>query len=70
MADDKSFYFDVEERRAEKQRSRDEDARRLAAGEVTREELARENGLFSSPVISNMRVVSRFGRETESSRKK
>lgn len=31
------------DRAAEKQASRDEDERRLAAGEVTREELAREN---------------------------
>ncbi len=35
------------ERAAEKQASRDEDARRLAAGEVTREELARENSPFA-----------------------
>lgn len=69
MPDDKPLYFDVEKRRAEKQKARDEDARRLAAGEITREELARENGLFSSRIISNMRVVSRFGRNTEPPRK-
>ena len=39
--------FDPIERAAEKQASRDDDARRLAAGEVTREELARENGALS-----------------------
>lgn len=39
-------YYDPAERAREKQASRDEDARRLAAGEVTREELAQENGLF------------------------
>jgi hypothetical protein len=38
--------FDVEERRREKQASRDEDARRLAAGEVTPLELLKENCPF------------------------
>ncbi len=33
-------------RAAEKQASRDEDARRIAAGEVTREQLVRENCPF------------------------
>lgn len=36
-------------RAAEKQASRDKDARRLAAGEVTREEMAKENGSFAFP---------------------
>ena len=39
--------YDPAERAREKQASRDEDARRLAAGEVTREELARENSPFA-----------------------
>lgn len=56
-------YLDVRKRRAEKQASRDEDARRLAAGEVTREELAKENGLFSSPAIRNMKVVKRWAKK-------
>lgn len=52
------FRWPVERRRStlngrrralEKQASRDEDARRLAAGEVTREELAKENGSFAFP---------------------
>ncbi len=42
-----SETFDPEERRREKQASRDEDARRLAAGEATPAELARENSPFS-----------------------
>ncbi len=42
-----SETYDPEERRREKQASRDEDARRLAAGEVTPAELARENSPFS-----------------------
>ena len=53
-------YLDVQKRRAEKQAARDEDARRLACGEVTREELALENGLFSSPAIENMRIIRRW----------
>ena len=35
------------ERAAEKQASRDEDARALAAGEKTQDHLRRENGVFS-----------------------
>lgn len=38
-------------RAAEKQASRDEDARRLAAGEVSREQLSKENGSFSFPNV-------------------
>jgi hypothetical protein len=41
------YTYDPAERAAEKQASRDEDARRLAAGEVTREQLARENSPFA-----------------------
>lgn len=41
-------FYEPEERAREKQASRDEDARRLAAGEVTQEELARENSPFAS----------------------
>lgn len=36
--------YSPEERAREKQRSRDEDARALAAGEKSREDLRRENG--------------------------
>lgn len=61
MPEDKRLYFDVEKRRAEKQEARDEDARRLEAGEITKDELGSENGLFSSPIISNIRLVRRFG---------
>lgn len=41
--------LDVEERRREKQASRDEDQRQLDAGEITREELAKRNGSFAFP---------------------
>lgn len=43
-------FYDPAERAAEKQASRDEDARRLAAGEVTPQELARENSPFAGLV--------------------
>jgi hypothetical protein len=39
--------FDPEKRAEQKQASRDDDARRLASGEVTREQLRRENSVFS-----------------------
>jgi transcription elongation factor Elf1 len=38
--------YDPDVRAAQKQRSRDEDQRRLDAGEVTREELRKENDMF------------------------
>jgi len=41
-----ALRYSARERAAEKQASRDEDARRLAAGEVTPAELARENCPF------------------------
>lgn len=46
-----SRVISFEERQLEKQASRDEDARRLSAGEVTREELRRENGHFAFPEV-------------------
>ncbi len=39
--------LDIENRRQEKQDSRDADARALASGEKSREQLRRENGAFS-----------------------
>lgn len=57
--------FDPFERRAEKQALRDADAQALARGEVTREELARANGLFSSPVIINRWVVRTSDRRSK-----
>lgn len=45
--DDDANFFD--KRRQEKQASRDEDQRRLDAGEIAPEELAKENGAFSFP---------------------
>lgn len=39
--------FDPEERAREKQRSREEDARAVASGAKSRDELRRENGRFA-----------------------
>jgi len=48
--------FDPKERAREKQRSREEDARALASGEKSREQLRRENGHFA---FRNVRVSAR-----------
>lgn len=40
--------FNFEQRQKEKQAPRDEDQRRLAAGEVTRDQLRIENGAFAN----------------------
>jgi YgiT-type zinc finger domain-containing protein len=45
----KTLTYDPIERAREKQASRDEDQRRLDAGEITREELRKENGKFAFP---------------------
>jgi hypothetical protein len=50
------------ERAREKQRSRDEDARALASGEKSREELRRENSHF---VFPNVRVSLRGAKPLE-----
>ncbi len=42
-------YIDAEERFAEKERDREEDRRRLVAGEVTHAQLKRENEIFALP---------------------
>ena len=54
--------LDAKERAREKQRSRDEDARALASGEKSREELQRENGHLSFP---NARISLRGSKPLE-----
>jgi hypothetical protein len=54
--------FDPKERAREKQRSREEDARALASGEKSREELQRENGHF---VFANVRISLRGSKPLE-----
>lgn len=46
---DRTQLFDPEERAAEKQCSRDEDAEALRTGTKTREQLRKENGAFAFP---------------------
>ena len=50
-------YFNVAERRREKQEARDRDERLLASGEVTAEELNKRNGFFSALDFSQARIV-------------
>jgi hypothetical protein len=54
--------FDPKERAREKQRSREEDARALASGEKSREQLQRENGHF---VFPNVRISARGAKPLE-----
>ena len=57
-----SERFDPKERACEKQRSREEDARALASGEKTREQLRRENGFF---VFPRVRISARDSKPLE-----
>ena len=50
--------LDPEQRAREKQAARDEDARRLAAGEITVAELAKENGFFAGFDLSKARITA------------
>jgi hypothetical protein len=52
--------LDQAERQREKQASRDRDARRLASGEVSREQLSRENSFAGG--ISNTEITHIGGR--------
>lgn len=49
----------IEQRRKEKEKSRQDDCARLADGSVSKEELSRENGLFSSLPIRRVRIIDR-----------
>jgi hypothetical protein len=57
-----SDRFDQQERAREKQLSRDADARALASGEKSRDELRRENGHFA---FRNVRVTLRGAKPLE-----
>ena len=52
-------YFDPNERALEKQRSRDQDQADLESGKVSKEELSKRNGFFSSLDIKNGTIVRR-----------
>lgn len=49
--------FDPEQRAREKQASREEDARAVAAGEISPQALARRNGAFAFP-HERMRILA------------
>ena len=40
--------YNFEERQKEKQKSRNEDQRRLDSGEISRDDLRKENGIFAN----------------------
>jgi hypothetical protein len=52
-------YFNVAERRREKQESRDRDERLIASGEANPQQIAQQNGLFSALSPSQARLVHR-----------
>ena len=53
-------YFNVAVfRRREKQAARDRDEYLIASGQVSPQEIARRNGLFSAPDLLQVRLVQR-----------
>lgn len=52
-------HFSLQDRRNAKQRSRDEDAARVASGLVSERQLGLENGLFSVLDASKAKIVAR-----------
>lgn len=54
--------FDPKKRAAAKQASRDEDARKLAAGEITPQELRKRNGFFSALDVRKWVMVAIGGK--------
>lgn len=51
-----------QDRVAQKEQSRAADLMRLAAGEISRDDLMRQNGFFSSLPIHSFRIVAIGGR--------
>lgn len=54
--------LDQEARAAAKQASRDEDARRLLSGEISNDELRRENSFLGALDVSMLRMVAIGGK--------
>lgn len=54
--------LDSQKRDAEKQAARDEDARQLAAGEISGEDLRRRNSFFRPLTLSNFKMVAIGGK--------
>ncbi|MGI0524003.1 hypothetical protein [Rhizobium giardinii] len=58
----KIMKLDQKARAEAKRASRDEDERRLAAGEITKQELRRENSFFGALDMSKFRIVAIGGK--------
>jgi hypothetical protein len=56
-------YYDPKERALEKQLSREQDEADLKSGKVTKEELSKRNGFFSSLDFKNAKIVRRSGND-------
>lgn len=52
-------YFNVADRRREKQAARDRDEHLIASGQVSPQEIARRNGLFSALNPAQVRIIRR-----------
>ncbi|HSV29111.1 MAG TPA: hypothetical protein VLL76_06115 [Candidatus Omnitrophota bacterium] len=59
MAPQRLAQSDLARRAREKAEMRERDARLLASGEVSREQLSQRNGLFSKLDMKKVRVVGR-----------
>jgi hypothetical protein len=54
-----SGYFSVAARKREKKKARERDERLIASGQVSAQQVARRNGLFSALDPSKARIVRR-----------
>ncbi len=54
-----SGYFSVAERKREKKEARERDERLIASGQVSAQQVAKRNGLFSALDPSKARIVRR-----------
>lgn len=54
-------YYDPKERARQKQLSREQDEQDLKSGKITKEELRKKNGFFSSLNIENSEVILKRG---------
>jgi hypothetical protein len=66
----REFKLDPKKRAAEKQASRDRDLERLRKGEVTPEELTKENNFFAALDLTKFKIVSIGGRPLRKDKKK
>ena len=66
----REFKLDPKKRAAEKQASRDRDLERLKRGEITPEELTKENDFFAALDLAEFEIVSIGGRPFRGNKKK